>query len=260
MCYSRPAKPAVALAHQIFPRTQPVVLHEPVIDDPRKILNVRRCGVEQFLGLGFGHGCPAESRPDRIDEHEVGEIQPRAWIVHRNRGVRRTVALVAHLQMLGSESAEVQIDGRSARSAVQGECDRTVFALHCVGGQNHLAGYLAVLVAYGKRAHGDRILERLAVQLHRLLHMRIWRQRGHRRLVVRGRFFRGRSLVGGRRFSVGLRPSERGRKGKATQSAHDRRERSQGGVNPEGPHLDTIQRGRAALARPPPHGLTSEMA
>ncbi len=38
----RPAKSAIALAHQVLPRVQPVVLHQPVVDHARKILNVRR--------------------------------------------------------------------------------------------------------------------------------------------------------------------------------------------------------------------------
>ena len=97
--------------------------------------------------------------------------------------------------MLGPNRAEVQIHARRARAAIQGKGDRTVFAVHGVGGHHHFTAHFAIFVAHRQRTHGHRVVKRLAVELHRLIHMRFGRQR---RKLVLGRF----GLSGG--LSTGL--------------------------------------------------------
>src|SRR5208282_2956080 len=91
---TRPAKSAVALTDEIFPGTEPIVFHQPVVDHTRKILNIRGGAVEELLRIGLWDQCAAESSADRVDEDKISKVQPRARIVNQRRGIRRTVALI----------------------------------------------------------------------------------------------------------------------------------------------------------------------
>ena len=90
---------------------------------------------------------------------------------------------------------KIQIDGSRTRAAVQREGDRPVLALHGVRGADHFARLLAA-VENRHRAHRDRVMERLSIQLHGLRDMRFRRQRS---------FLLGRLIfvlrVGGRGWS-----------------------------------------------------------
>jgi len=81
--------------------------------------------------------------------------------------------------MLRADGAEVQKNRRSAGSAVEREGNGTVLAGDDVGSEDDLAGFLAVHVVDGKRAHGHLVRQRLAVELHALVDMRIdsWERR-----------------------------------------------------------------------------------
>ena len=91
---------------------------------------------------------------------------------------------IAELDVLRADGAEIQIDGSRARTAIQREGDRPVLALHGVRGKDHLADLLAV-VDDRQRAHGDRVVERFAIELNALRHMRVG---GQRSLFVGGFF------------------------------------------------------------------------
>ncbi len=140
----------------------------------------------------------------RIDKNQVGEVQPRALVIGEDAGVRRAVALVAGVHMPGPDGAEIQIDAGRAGPAVKRKRNRTVLAFHGVGRGHHLAGHLAVLVAHRQGAHGNGVLERLAVELDLLLHVGIGGERWERGLLG-GRFFSAALLTGSGGL-VSLRP------------------------------------------------------
>jgi hypothetical protein len=154
--------------------------------------------VELLLGLDRRNQRPAVTGSYGIDEHQVGEIQPRARIVGQLRRIRRAVSLHAELDALRADGAQIQKDGGRARTAVQREGDRPVLTLHGVRGEDHLARLLAAFIDR-QRAHGNRVMERFAVELNALRNMRI---RGQRSLLVAGLLLILR--VGGRRRSCRL--------------------------------------------------------
>ena len=163
--------------------------------------------VEELFGFGLRHRGAAEAGADGIDEDEVSEVEPCAGIVHEIGGIGGAVAFVAGVQMLGADGAEVQIDGGCAGTAIEGEGDRPVVAFHGVGGDHHFAGDFAVVVAHGKRANGDGVVQGLAVELDGLLDVRLGGQRGQAVLSSAG-FGGGLVFIGrwGWRL-VGLRQS-----------------------------------------------------
>src|SRR5581483_8047829 len=99
---ARSTKSAVALAHQILSRSEALVLDQPVEDDARQVLDIRFWVVEALLGFFFGHLCIAESGPHRIDEHQIGEVEPGTDVVDRGRWIGWAVAFGAELHALGT--------------------------------------------------------------------------------------------------------------------------------------------------------------
>ena len=69
-------------------------------------MNVGIGVVKLLLGLVRGNQGPAVTGADRIDEDQVGKIQPRSGIVEQLHRIRRTVALVAELQVLRPNGAQ----------------------------------------------------------------------------------------------------------------------------------------------------------
>ena len=132
--------------------------------------------VKLFLALVRRDQRSTVTGADRVDEHQVGEIQPRTRIVGQLRRVGRTVSLHAELEVLGADGAEIQIDGSRARTAIQREGDGPILAFHGVRGKDHLANLLVVIVDR-QRAYGDRVVERFAFELHGLRHVRVGGQR-----------------------------------------------------------------------------------
>ena len=89
---ARRAVAAIAFAHQIFGRPQPPFLDQPVVHDLREIFDIGIVGVEGLLGLRLIDQASAEPRADRIDEDEIGEIEPAVGVVASDRRVRRRIA------------------------------------------------------------------------------------------------------------------------------------------------------------------------
>ena len=78
---ARDAVAAVALADQILARPQPLVLDEPVEDDAREVVDIVLGAVEiSAWSVGVLERA-AEAGADRVDEDEIGEVEPRAGIV-----------------------------------------------------------------------------------------------------------------------------------------------------------------------------------
>ena len=86
-------------------------------------------------------------------------------------------------EMLRADGSEVKEDRRCAGASVDGEGYRAVCSVDGVGGVNDLPSLLAFAVADGQRADGDGVMQRLAVQLNALLHVRVGRQRRQLHLV-----------------------------------------------------------------------------
>ncbi len=197
---ARPAESAVAFADEILARHQAVILHEPVVDDARQILDVGLGRVEVLLRFVFGDARTAETRAHRIDEHEVGEVEPGPGIVDRRRRVGRAVAFRAELHALRSERAEVEVDRRGARAAVERERHGAVCTGHRVGDEHDVGDRLALLVEHGQRTDGRVVGNRLAADRRRLTHGLVGRKRRQLGLVtlagLLGIFGRGLGVVG----------------------------------------------------------------
>ena len=163
---------------------EPIVLHQPVVDHARKILDIRLGAVEELLRIGLGYCCAAEACADRVNEHKIGEVEPRSGVVRKRCGIGRTIAFIAGLQMLWPDCTKVQIDRRRARTTIERKSDRAVLALDGVGGGHDFACNLSILIAHRQRTHGNGVLQCLAVDHGRLLGVRIGRQRRQWRLVV----------------------------------------------------------------------------
>ena len=150
-------------------------------------------GVELLFGFFGRDQRTAEPGADGIDEDEVGEVEPGAGIIEQAGGIRRAVAFVAELDVLGTDCAQVEIDGRSARAAVEGKSYGAVLALHGVGGEDYVARFFAFVID-GKGSDGRLILEGFAVQLDALRGVRVGGQ---------GRLFFGGLIVFFRRVFGG---------------------------------------------------------
>ena len=168
----RGAVAPIALAHHIFRRGHPTVLDQPVKDDPRQVLHVGLDLEKGLLGFGLIHQTAGIAGADRIDEHHVGEIEPRAGIVDQGGGVGGGVALCPELDTLWPDGSKVQVNRCCTRPAVEGEGDWAfgVFrAIQHIGGEHHLSDLLALLVAHRQRADGGGIVQRLAGHVGDLL-------------------------------------------------------------------------------------------
>ncbi len=153
--------------------------------------------------------------------------------------------------MFGPNRAEVQKHARRTGAAIQGEGDGTVFAGHGVRSDHHITAHCAVFIAHGQGTHGHRIVKRLAVELHRLIHMSFGRQR---RKLVLGRFGLSGGLSTGLGFVwsgggfvwsgsgfVGLCAGLRGWNQKAAKGAYQNQHPLADGEQRVNPHEDTIQ-------------------
>ena len=239
----RHAVAAVALANQVFARREAMVLHQPVEDDAREVVDVVVGGVEILLRLIGGYERPAEAGADRIDEDEIGEVEPRARIVGERCRIRRAVALIAEGDVLGSDRAEVQVHRRRAGAAVERDRHRPVGPTYHERGEDDFASFLGVGTGHRNRADGRGVLQRPAIQLHRLIDVRIWRQR-------RERFFRFVGRLVGRlgRGRLGLLREQSGR-----QQECDRKRASGGRLQAAGSvaatHRQTAYRKRRRSGR-----------
>ena len=78
--------------------------------------------LESQLGLRR----PAVAGADRVDEDEVGAIEPRLLVVDQRERRRRHPAVVEHADATGPKRAEVQPDRRGAGTAVEREHQRAL--------------------------------------------------------------------------------------------------------------------------------------
>ena len=241
---------AVALADEVLLRAEAAVLDQPVVDDAREILDVGRGAEEELFAFRFGDAGAAEAGADGVNEDQIGEVEPGAGIVGEHGGIGGTVALVADGQMLGADGAEVEIDAGRAGTAIEGEGDGTIVAFNGVGGDDDLAGSLAVGVAHRQGAYGGGVMQGFAIQLNRLRHMSV---RGKRRqgvfvgsglvccgFVAAGLGIAGCGPIAGSMLARRLRRELVSRETKKTDRAHGQCHAPEDGLNPGKHHFDTI--------------------
>ena len=133
---------AVAFACDEDGRSPPAVLREPASHElaqrlevalqPEVLLRIGRVVLLVVLLvvlrhvalLGLDH--TAEPCSDGIDEHEVGELEPRRLVLHESRWHFRERAVRRKGHALRADHAEVQIRRRGSRTAVEDEHHRPI--------------------------------------------------------------------------------------------------------------------------------------
>ena len=176
-----------------------------------------------FLRRLAGRDDPAVAGPRRVDEDEIGEVEPGIGVVDevRRRGGRQ----ILHRQAPGAERAQLQPGRARAGTAVDREGHRPagrVGAVELVGDVGDLGLRRAVVVLEADRPGGRREREGAAFEAQRVLGGRIRGEPGlfrRRRLGFSGRRRRG---PGGRV----LRLPEARRQGGEKSEDHRREERA----------------------------------
>ena len=180
-------------AHELAQRLEVALVAEVLLRIGRALVRLAAVLAVRLL-VRFDHA--AEARPHRIDEHEIGEREPRrlvldeAWRHRRQRPVGREVdALRAHC-------SHVQVRRCRAGPAVEHERHRAVARAvrGDVGDREDLGRRLLLLAQDGPLARG-RVLERLSALSPRprglgargRLVVRLLPVLGVRRLVAHGR-------------------------------------------------------------------------
>jgi hypothetical protein len=198
----RRAKAAIALAKQEFRRRRAVVVGDIERDRLGDALGI---GVDVVvLGriVGFHGAAPAGA--DRVDQHEVGEVEPAVRIVDQ-LGAGPVIALRPEIDDPRSDEPEMQKGRCRARSAVEGKGQRPVLAavlLH-VGGIEDRGGLCPILAEHVERPGGSGVGKLLSADRRLVLcHGIVWQQ-FQNALAATGLWARG--LVGGRRAAAGCR-------------------------------------------------------
>ena len=175
------------------------------------------------VGLAVAVGRAAVTRPDRIDEDEVGEVQPRAVVGGERHRLRRADAGRADGQPPRADRPDVQVGRGRAWAAVDREGHGPFaagFRRHRVGDVGDLGLQLAGLVDEGQAAGGSGDREGPAVrQGQAVLRGRIGRQAPPLRTARR----RPRLRLTMRRVLRADRQGGRDRQGQGERSARESR-------------------------------------
>ena len=156
---ARGASRAVAFAQEIFGGHPAAILTAEAHDEVAHGFDVFFQAVEFVLVLKIGGA--GEARADRVDEDQVGDIKERFLVVHYFKGRLGGGAVGIHFAASGAESAHMQPDGGTARTAVvdedNGAAGLVLYAVFFVIGEKDLGLYFAlVLVLPKKERSGGR--------------------------------------------------------------------------------------------------------
>jgi hypothetical protein len=176
------AEAAVGFAEQIFGRVAAAVVGEPGHDGLRHRIGVALYAPERAAAVGLDGAAVA--RADRIDQHEIGEGEPGVRIVVQPRG-RRVAAVDAELGNARPDQAEVQVGGRRARPAVEGEGHRPARAgiLGDIGNVEDRRSALARRVMKRQRARGGGVGDRPIRRVDAVMGDGVGRQQSQRALL-----------------------------------------------------------------------------
>src|SRR3954453_9793472 len=117
----RRAKAAIAFAGDEFDRRLPSGLLDPFANEDRERLGVAVDRPEPPAGTLAARGDPAVAGAGRIDEDEIGKIEPALRVrLQRRRGRHRDAI---ERQPPRADRAETEIGGGRARPAVEHESD-----------------------------------------------------------------------------------------------------------------------------------------
>ena len=156
----RPAGGAVALAQQVFWRRPAIVVAHVLHDEAAHGVDVR-VDPEELIVLVVADRV-GESRPDRIDHHEIAPVEDAEFVVHGPIGSRRSRTRIGDHHPLRSEHAHVQPERRRARSAVEREHERPHAAFGVVPHVRDIADArdrLVLVVADDEGAGGGGVVE-----------------------------------------------------------------------------------------------------
>ncbi len=132
---------------------------------------------------------PAVAGADRVDEDEIGAIEPRLLVVDQRERRRRHPAVIEHADATGAERAEVKPDRRGAGAAVEGEHQRALRGIgDAVQGVRDVEDRrlrLSLVRLDGHAPDGGRVAKRPRADVNFVVS-------DDRRLFGRGRRLRGR--------------------------------------------------------------------
>ena len=125
------------------------------------------CSTPQNFSSSFAVARAAVSGADRIDEDEVGHVEPGARIVGERGRRPLQLALGIDLDDARADAAEMEIGRGSAGAAVEYEGERALGILRVarIGDIEHVRRRFAACAGQGKRAGFRRVVERHASDL-----------------------------------------------------------------------------------------------
>jgi hypothetical protein len=180
-----PARRAVALAGQELRARPTLVARRVQADELGHPLDVVVDAVELVVVLTLGRAAVAGGH--RIDEHDVGEVEPRVGVVDQCVRRRRRPALGFEVHAPRPDRAQVQPDRRRTRPAVEREQDRSLAdigdAVARVGDEENVRLALAGLGLERKASGAHGVVDLRALDRHRMVRDRVL-VLGRSRLVV----------------------------------------------------------------------------
>ena len=161
------AEAAVALAQNVFRRTQSAVLGDVERDHFRHRFGVAVDTPERAAAVGLGRPAPAGA--DRIDQHQIGEGEPGVRVVHEmDVGAVKAVAECGDAR---ADQAEIEKRRGGARPAVEHEGQRParIVRFDHIGGIEDCGRALARLIEQRERTGGGRVGELAARNIDAVL-------------------------------------------------------------------------------------------
>ena len=168
---ARRADTTVALPQDVLGRG-PASVEADVLLDERAHRTDVLVHAPEVLTLGFAQRL-AKAGADRVDHHEVGDVDDAVLVVHTLRRRRRRVAFVLDHDPLRTQNTHVEPDRRRSRPAVEGEHDRpaaaVLDAVPCIGGVAEARDRLFLVVLEDEPAGGGGVFDRLAIDFNLVL-------------------------------------------------------------------------------------------
>ena len=118
--HQRPTEAAIAFTREEFRRAKAVFLLQPAHDEGRESVDVALDRVKALAHL-IAANDPAIAGAGRIDEHEIGEIEPGLAVRQQRRRCRRADARTSERQPPRADGEQVEIGRGGAGAAIDRE-------------------------------------------------------------------------------------------------------------------------------------------